>query len=92
LQASYLTTSTVSTANGAEKIAIQLLKPDILLLLCLLLLFCPATRKIQRLYFSHHLLAAHCITTDIINVQAADGTLMLIITTNCFAPKTGIQH
>jgi hypothetical protein len=49
LQASYLTTSTVSTANGAEKIAIQLLKPDILLLLllCLLLLFCSATRKIQ---------------------------------------------
>jgi Ca2+/Na+ antiporter len=49
LQASYLTTSTVSTANGAEKIAIQLLTPDILLLLllCLLLLFCSATRKIQ---------------------------------------------
>jgi hypothetical protein len=48
LQAPYLTTSTVSTANGAEKIAMQLLKPDILLLLlCLLLLFCSATRKIQ---------------------------------------------
>lgn len=43
-------------------------------------------------YCSRHLLAAHCITTDIINVQAADGTLMLIITTNCFALKTGIQH
>jgi hypothetical protein len=51
LQASYLTTSTVSTANGAEKIAKQLVKPDILLLLllllCHLLLFCSATRKIQ---------------------------------------------
>ncbi len=56
------------------------------------LLFCNKKNSAWWFFCSHHLLAAHCITTDIINVQAADGTLMLIITTNCSALKTGIQH